>query len=132
MELIQIVFDSKTGNVQRFLDKTPFTDKQKLTGEEFLDTPFILVTFTTGFGQVPSTTQSFLEKNAHLLLGVAVSGNKVWGDNFAKSADTISKQYQVPILHTFELSGTKRDVELFTQEVERIVTKSSSKVDTIK
>ncbi|MEH7897074.1 class Ib ribonucleoside-diphosphate reductase assembly flavoprotein NrdI, partial [Bacillus pumilus] len=84
------------------------------------------------FGQVPSTTQSFLEKNAHLLLGVAVSGNKVWGDNFAKSADTISKQYQVPILHTFELSGTKRDVELFTQEVERIVTKSGSKVDTIK
>ncbi len=69
MELIQIVFDSKTGNVQRFLDK---------------------------------------------------------------SADTISKQYQVPILHTFELSGTKRDVELFTQEVERIVTKSGSKVDTIK
>lgn len=54
------------------------------------------------------------------------------GDNFAKSADTISKQYQVPILHTFELSGTKRDVELFTQEVERIVTKSGSKVDTIK
>ncbi|MEH7897073.1 class Ib ribonucleoside-diphosphate reductase assembly flavoprotein NrdI, partial [Bacillus pumilus] len=38
--MIQIVFDSKTGNVQRFLDKTPFTDKQKLTGEEFLDTPF--------------------------------------------------------------------------------------------
>ncbi|NQD51853.1 class Ib ribonucleoside-diphosphate reductase assembly flavoprotein NrdI, partial [Bacillus altitudinis] len=110
--MIQIVFDSKTGNVQRFLDKTPFTDKRKLTGEEFLDTPFILVTFTTGFGQVPGTTQSFLEKNAHLLLGVAVSGNKVWGDNFAKSADTISKQYQVPILHTFELSGTKRDVEL--------------------
>jgi protein involved in ribonucleotide reduction len=97
-----------------------------------LDTPFILVSFTTVFGQVPSTTQSFLEKNAHLLLGVAVSGNKVWGDNFAKSADTISKQYQVPILHTFELSGTKRDVELFTQEVERIVTKSGSKVDTIK
>ena len=63
----------------------PFTDKRKLTGEEFLDTPFILVTFTTGFGQVPSTTQSFLEKNAHLLLGVAVSGNKVWGDNFAKA-----------------------------------------------
>lgn len=61
-----------------------------------------------------------------------MSGNKVWGDNFAKSADTISKQYQVPILHTFELSGTKRDVELFTQEVERIVTKSGSKVDTIK
>ncbi|MGE6631538.1 class Ib ribonucleoside-diphosphate reductase assembly flavoprotein NrdI [Bacillus sp. NPDC077027] len=130
--MIQIVFDSKTGNVQRFLDKIPFTDKRKLTGEEFLDSPFILVTYTTGFGQVPSATQEFLEKNAHLLLGVAVSGNKVWGDNFAKSADTISKQYQVPILHTFELSGTKRDVELFTQEVERIVTKSSSKMDTIK
>ncbi len=65
-------------------------------------------------------------------MGVAASGNRVWGDNFAKSAEKISKQYQVPILGKFELSGTAKDVELFTQEVERIVTKSSAKMDPVK
>lgn len=85
--MIQIVFDSKTGNVQRFVDKTPFRNKRKVSTEEYLDEPFVLITYTTGFGEVPKTTEMFLEKNAHLLLGVAASGNRVWGDNFAKSAE---------------------------------------------
>ncbi|AKL84507.1 class Ib ribonucleoside-diphosphate reductase assembly flavoprotein NrdI [Bacillus atrophaeus] len=130
--MVQIIFDSKTGNVQRFVNKTGFQLICKVNEADYLDTPFVLVTYTTDFGQVPASTQSFLEKNAHLLLGVAASGNKVWGDNFAKSADTISKQYQVPILHKFELSGTSKDVELFTQEVERVVTKPSAKMDSVK
>ncbi|MDA7025753.1 class Ib ribonucleoside-diphosphate reductase assembly flavoprotein NrdI [Bacillus sp. CLL-7-23] len=130
--MIQIVFDSKTGNVQRFVDKTPFRKIKKVNTEAYLDEPFILVTYTTGFGEVPKTTEMFLEKNAHLLRGVAASGNRVWGEYFAKSAEKISKQYQVPILHQFELSGTIKDVERFTQEVERIVTKSSAKMDPVK
>ncbi len=130
--MIQIVFDSKTGNVQRFVEKTPFHHKRKVAAAEYLDEPFILITYTTGFGEVPKTTEMFLEKNAHLLLGVAASGNRVWGDNFARSAEKISKQYQVPILCKFELSGTAKDVELFTREVERVVTKSSAKMDPVK
>ncbi|GIN24328.1 protein NrdI [Bacillus licheniformis] len=114
------------------MDKTPFRNKRKVSTEEYLDEPFVLITYTTGFGEVPKTTEMFLEKNAHLLLGVAASGNRVWGDNFAKSAEKISKQYQVPILGKFELSGTAKDVELFTQEVERVVTKSSAKMDPVK
>ncbi|MCY9219110.1 class Ib ribonucleoside-diphosphate reductase assembly flavoprotein NrdI, partial [Bacillus licheniformis] len=35
-------------------------------------------------------------------------------------------------LGKFELSGTAKDVELFTQEVERVVTKSSAKMDPVK
>ncbi|MCY7948455.1 class Ib ribonucleoside-diphosphate reductase assembly flavoprotein NrdI, partial [Bacillus atrophaeus] len=35
-------------------------------------------------------------------------------------------------LHKFELSGTSKDVELFTQEVERVVTKPSAKMDSVK
>ncbi|MBY8914453.1 class Ib ribonucleoside-diphosphate reductase assembly flavoprotein NrdI [Bacillus sp. YC2] len=130
--MVQIIFDSKTGNVQRFVNKTDFQLIRKVDEIEDLDTPFVLVTYTTNFGQVPASTQAFLEKNAHLLIGVAASGNKVWGEYFAKSADTISKQYQVPVLHKFELSGTAKDVELFTQEVEKVVTKPSAKMDSVK
>ncbi|KXZ15060.1 ribonucleotide reductase [Bacillus nakamurai] len=130
--MVQIIFDSKTGNVQRFVNKTGFQLIRKVDEIEDLDTPFVLVTYTTNFGQVPASTQAFLEKNAHLLIGVAASGNKIWGEHFAKSADTISKQYQVPVLHKFELSGTAKDVELFTQEVEKVVTKPSAKMDSVK
>ncbi|MBT2575210.1 class Ib ribonucleoside-diphosphate reductase assembly flavoprotein NrdI [Bacillus sp. ISL-51] len=130
--MVQIIFDSKTGNVQRFVNKTGFQLIRKVDEIEDLYTPFVLVTYTTNFGQVPASTQAFLEKNAHLLTGVAASGNKVWGEYFAKSADTISKQYQVPVLHKFELSGTAKDVELFTQEVEKVVTKPSAKMDSVK
>ncbi|QKN92191.1 class Ib ribonucleoside-diphosphate reductase assembly flavoprotein NrdI [Bacillus amyloliquefaciens] len=130
--MVQIIFDSKTGNVQRFVNKTDFQLIRKVDEIEDLDTPFVLVTYTTNFGQVPASTQAFLEKNAHLLQGVAASGNKIWGENFAKSADTISKQYQVPVLLKFELSGTAKDVELFIQEVEKVVTKPSAKMDSVK
>ncbi|PAK35843.1 class Ib ribonucleoside-diphosphate reductase assembly flavoprotein NrdI, partial [Bacillus licheniformis] len=41
--MIQIVFDSKTGNVQRFVDKTPFRNKRKVSTEEYLDEPFVLI-----------------------------------------------------------------------------------------
>ncbi|MGY5190275.1 UNVERIFIED_CONTAM: class Ib ribonucleoside-diphosphate reductase assembly flavoprotein NrdI, partial [Bacillus amyloliquefaciens DSM 7 = ATCC 23350] len=43
-----------------------------------------------------------------------------------------SKQYQGPVLLKFELSGTAKDVELFTQEEEKVVTKPSAKMDSVK
>lgn len=66
--MVQIIFDSKTGNVQRFVNKIGFQQIRKVDEIDHLDTPFVLVTYTTNFGQVPASTQSFLEKYAHLLL----------------------------------------------------------------
>lgn len=60
--MVQIIFDSKTGNVQRFVNKTDFQLIRKVDEIEDLDTPFVLVTYTTNFGQVPASTQAFLEK----------------------------------------------------------------------
>ena len=48
------------------------------------------------------------------------SGNRNWGERFAKSADLISERYQVPVVAKFELSGTKKDAEDFKQEVSRV------------
>lgn len=86
-----------------------------------VDTPYVLITYTTGFGQIPEPVEAFLSKNSSYLKGIAASGNRNWGViNFCKSADTISEMYNVPIIHKFELSGTKRDVELFKQEVNKL------------
>lgn len=119
-----ILYDSKTGNVQNFVDrlnmeaiKIPHT----IEGLE-IDQPFILITYTTGFGQVPASVDHFLEKNSHQLVGVAASGNKVWGANYGKSADTIANKYNVPILMKFELRGTAEDIDLFRERVQSIET----------
>ncbi|WEK55993.1 MAG: class Ib ribonucleoside-diphosphate reductase assembly flavoprotein NrdI [Candidatus Cohnella colombiensis] len=111
-----IAYDSRTGNVRRFVKKLDLPSIQ-ITPEMTLDQPFILVTYTTGFGQVPDKVMSFLKANHSRLKGVVASGNRNWGDGFAKSADRISELYSVPVLGKFELSGTQRDVESLQQEV---------------
>lgn len=114
-----IAYDSKTGNVRRFINKLQMPAIQ-IEEAMKVDEPFVLVTYTTGFGQVPEKVSSFLESNASRMIGVAASGNRNWGDGFAKSADTISQLYDVPVLTKFELSGTKNDVERFVQGVHAI------------
>jgi protein involved in ribonucleotide reduction len=114
-----IAYDSKTGNVRRFIDKLKMPAVQ-IDEAMKMDEPFVLVTYTTGFGQIPQKVASFLERNHPRMIGVAASGNRNWGDGFAKSADTISELYDVPVLTKFELSGTKNDVERFVQGVNAI------------
>lgn len=105
-----------TGNVERFISKLNM-NAMKITDETIAKEEFICVTYTTGFGCVPEITKKFLNKNYPFLKGVSSSGNKNWGKNYAKSADVISLNYNVPIISKFELSGTKQDVEYFKRRV---------------
>ncbi|AJY74064.1 class Ib ribonucleoside-diphosphate reductase assembly flavoprotein NrdI [Paenibacillus beijingensis] len=112
-----VAFDSRTGNVRKFVRKLNLPSVQ-IDESLKLDEPFVLITYTTGFGEVPPKVSKFLERNAAYLRGVSASGNRNWGTGFAKSADTLSQRYRVPIVCKFELSGTTRDVEHFMKEVE--------------
>lgn len=116
-----IVFDSMGGNVRRFVKKLNMPSIQVTEGL-LVQEPFCLVTYTIRFGEVPDTTRDFLASNAKYMVGVASSGNINWGiERFARAAALISSQYHVPVLHQFELSGTAHDVEVFLQEVDKIV-----------
>lgn len=114
-----IAYDSRTGNVRRFVEKVKARAVQ-IDETMTVDEPFVLITYTTGFGQVPDKVQAFLHRNHERLKGVCASGNRNWGEGFAKSADTISRMYGVPVLHKFELAGTARDVERFEQGVRAV------------
>lgn len=117
-----VFFDSKTGNVKKFTNKIkyksiPIFHEEKI---QLPTSPFILVTFTTKFGEVPPKTKTFLNRaDTSLLRGVAVSGNKVWGSNYGKAGDLISKAYSVPLLLKFELAGMPSDVRKFELEVSK-------------
>lgn len=119
-----IVYDSFTGNVQRFIRKLSYQSVQ-ISDALIMRHPFILITYTIGFGEVPPSTAKFLENNHQYLLGVASSGNRNWGDNYARSADIISNMYHVPCLLKFELGGMESDVKKFILEVEKFVEHST-------
>ncbi|MED3230349.1 class Ib ribonucleoside-diphosphate reductase assembly flavoprotein NrdI [Bacillus velezensis] len=111
-----IAYYSLTGNVRRFVAKTGLAAIEIKAGL-MLSEPFVCVTGTYGFGQVAGTVSDFLANNSDYLAGVAASGNRNWGDNFAKAADVIAAQYGVPIVGRFELAGTDAEVRQFIERV---------------
>jgi protein involved in ribonucleotide reduction len=117
-----VAYASLTGNVKRFIDRLPF-EAVNIRDMERIDQPYVLVTYTFQFGQIPEPVHAFLQRhhdNQRYLSGVASSGNRNWGARFARAADLIARDYQVPILHKFELAGLEQDVQIFTEKVSEI------------
>ncbi|MCY8570360.1 class Ib ribonucleoside-diphosphate reductase assembly flavoprotein NrdI [Bacillus haynesii] len=114
-----IAYYSLAGNVRRFVAKTGLPAVE-IKPDMLLTEPFVLVTGTYGFGQVAGTVLDFLADNGDLMAGVAASGNKTWGSNYAKAADLIAEEYGVPIVHKFELAGKTEDIRIFTERVRAI------------
>ena len=119
-----VYYDSKTGNVQRFIDKIkkekPEWSFVKISSDMEITENGHLVTFTTNFGEIPDTTEKFLENenNRKYIKSVSSSGNMNWGTLFGKAADNIEEKYGIPVLMKFELSGTHVQVEYFINNIE--------------
>lgn len=109
-----IVYSSKTGNIERFLKKTGITSLLKIIdGSECINEEFILLTYTTGIGEVPAEVSTFMQNNFAKCKGLIGSGNKNWGGSFCNAVTLLHQQYNLQILMTFEMSGNKHDIERF-------------------
>lgn len=117
-----IYFDSKTGNVARFVEKvrvlTNWNFYKILEVDEVREQGHLL-TYTTKIGQVPETTLRFVKNNHSQILTVTSSGNRNWGSNFALAADRIASGYDIPLLYKFELAGLESDVLLFIEKIKQ-------------
>ncbi|PRS01460.1 class Ib ribonucleoside-diphosphate reductase assembly flavoprotein NrdI [Bacillus halotolerans] len=126
-----MTYESKTGNVRRFvkaLQQEFDVEAIEVTGDTIVNQEFIHITYTIGFGEVPERTLNFINKNKNKIRGVAVSGNKVWGDNYGLAGDKLSAKFHIPLLLKFELSGTEQDLQKIIQEVQ-LIDKHNTKVD---
>ena len=113
---MKIIVFSLTGNCKRFVDmcKIPEEDVIDLWDIDYeVDFDYILITPTIGFGDVPEAVAEFLKINHKHLKGVVGSGNKNWGKRFANASETISKEYNVPLLMKIELHGNAKDLIKF-------------------
>ena len=126
-----VVYDSLTGNVERFTRNLNMR-RVRISKGLLVEEPYVLVTYTIGFGEVPVSVSEFLMSNAAYIRGVATSGNKVWGSNFGKAGERISEEYCVPLLLKFELGGTKKDTEFFKEEVAALYGRADSQMAEVK
>jgi len=60
-------------------------------------------------GFTPKPVQTFLEKHAHLMVGVVGVGNRAFGAHYCQAAHGISAKYGVPVLWRVEIMGTEKD-----------------------
>ena len=109
MTKIKVAFYSMGGNTKSFVEKLDVESIDILT-EPSVSEPFILLTPTYFFGQVPEKVGSWLVDNGSYMCGVIGFGNRNWGSNFGRAADIISDSYGVPLLDKVEMRGTDEDV----------------------
>ncbi len=116
-----VLYASKTGNIEKFLKKTGINPILKINdGNEPLKEDCILLTYTTGIGEIPEEISMFVKNHHSKIKGVIGSGNKNWGLAFCNSAKIINKQYNIPILMTFEMSGNTHDIRKFIEIYEKL------------
>lgn len=104
-----IVYDTLTGKnkimAERFSNDFKIVDIKEV---DVLNEPCFLLTRSFRYGEIPKTTEQFLEKNKPI--GVAVSGNKNWGKHlFGGAGERIQEYYNIPLILKYEVSGTKED-----------------------
>lgn len=119
--MIWIYYDSKTGNVERFVNRLKQHRDWNIQKIDQVSEPMEaghLITYTTGFGEIPASTLHFLEAHSSCIKSVSSSGNRNWGPNYAMAASKISAQFDLPVLMQFELSGTGEDIQKFIDNIE--------------
>lgn len=108
-----IVYDSLTGKSKQFTESLniplPIIDINKV--KEIKDEKIFLITRSFNYGDIPITTSKFLSKYATNVVGMAVSGNRAWGDAlFGLAGDRIKEQYpHIELVTKFELMGLESD-----------------------
>lgn len=117
--MMKIYYYSMTGNTESFLKRSKFTNYENITSVENVDEPFIIATGTVNYGEVPLPVDNFLSRHSKYLKGVISSGNRNWGENFAKAGDVIAEKYNVPLIMKFELRGNQKELNQFNERMEK-------------
>ena len=121
---MNIVYDSRTGYVEKFVNKLPKSISKIKIGEiDEVSERYILITYTDKLGAVSIETKKFLshKDNASFMRGVSSSGNRNFGIYYGLAADKIGDRFGVPVISKFELSGSSEDVDIIVSFYEEAI-----------
>ena len=116
-----IIYASRTGNVRYIVSKLDLPSIE-ITENLAINQPYIVFTYTDKLGEVPKKVEEFLQLNHGFCKGVIASGNSNFGKKmFCESADKISRQYSIPIIHKVELRGFQHDYDLIVERYNKLL-----------
>ncbi|MGM0125382.1 nrdI protein [Enterococcus sp. AZ194] len=83
--------------------------------------PFVLAVPTYD-QEIMDVVYDFLDHqdNSLLLRGIIGSGNRNFAELFVYAAKQLAENYQVPLLHALEFSGTSEDVDIIKKVVNEL------------
>lgn len=116
-----IIYASRTGNVRYIVSKLNIPSIE-INESLIVNEPYIIFTYTDKLGEVPEKVDTFLQLNHEFCKGVIASGNSNFGKKmFCESAQKISDQYNVPIIHKVELRGFQHDYDLIVEKYKKLI-----------
>lgn len=128
---MKLVFFSLTGQTRRFINKLelPANHAHEIDPNNpfhEINEEYILIVPTYD-AEVTEVVNDFIEykTNQKNMLGVVGGGNRNFADLFIFTAKDIARDYQVPLLFSFEFNGTLEDVKNFKKVVDNLESKKS-------
>lgn len=130
-----VYFSSISNNTHRFIQKIgvenariPVDLEESLT----VDRPYVLVcpTYSGGgnhtSGAVPKPVIKFLNNshNRNFCKAIIASGNTNFGNTYGLAGSVLSQKLGVPLLYTFEISGTQSDIKKIQTVLEKFWSQS--------
>lgn len=113
-----IYYDTRTNNVQRFVNQLCFKypgefEGIQITADLIPSKPGHIITYTTKVGEAPQTTLTFVRKYGEYVKTISASGNKNWGLRFAAAVDHVHEQFGTEKGIKFELTGFPADLKRY-------------------
>ncbi|MBM6615741.1 class Ib ribonucleoside-diphosphate reductase assembly flavoprotein NrdI [Desemzia sp. RIT804] len=117
---MKIVYISLTGQTRKFVQKLDMDLLELTPTNPFIsiNEPFVIVT-PTYEKEATEILNDFLEtaNNKQYFKGIAGGGNLNFGQLFVFTAKDLAKEYDVPLIHTFEFQGNDEDVKKLKKAV---------------
>ncbi|MFJ1626634.1 class Ib ribonucleoside-diphosphate reductase assembly flavoprotein NrdI [Marinilactibacillus psychrotolerans] len=118
---MKVVYLSLTGQTRKFVNKLGMDLLEITPTDPFIsvDEPYIVIT-PTYEKEVTEILNDFIEteNNQSFLKGVAGGGNINFGQLFVFTAKDLARDYNVPLLHSFEFQGSEVDVKKLKKAVD--------------
>ena len=106
---MKVVYASRTGNVQKLIDRLGLEATKIEDGTEKVEGEYLLITYTDGDGIIPEVVEKFIENNREGLISAAVSGNSERHPvTFCDAADKLCAYYGTNIVSRFEDAGDEK------------------------
>lgn len=120
---MQIVYLSIVGNTRRFVERLgmPAIELSDITVYTTMDQPYIIIAPTYEI-EATDIINDFLEHedNLDFCRGVVGAGNRNFNDLYCFTAEDLSMDYDIPLLHRFEIQGSDYDLQRVKEIVAEI------------